>query len=115
MGFLMRCVEICAHRLKIPPDILIRSQIEGGLDTQEGMKVILQIALEEISGEGEGFFIPDSGRARDNFIQGCAKWITDFIGITWVGSGYPAIFLLQDLVTSIQRVEIGEGDSWPVA
>ncbi|MGW2847499.1 hypothetical protein [Streptomyces sp. NPDC001274] len=113
MAFLMRCVEICAYRLQVATEDLLRSQIEGNLDVPEGMKVILRVALEELSGRGEGFFIPDEGAARDNFIQGCAKWITDFAGVAWVGVRYPAIFLLQDLVTSMQRIDFNEGSSWP--
>ncbi|MFD9068673.1 hypothetical protein [Streptomyces lasiicapitis] len=112
MAFLMRCVEICAHRLRIPSEALIRSQVEGDVDVQKGMKVILEVVLEEFAGEGEGFYI-EEGRARGNFIQGCARWMTDFMGMTWVGVEYPAILLLQDLVTSMQRIDFKEGRSWP--
>ncbi|MFC9235829.1 hypothetical protein ACFTZK_05105 [Streptomyces decoyicus] len=111
MAFLMRCVEICAHRLGIPGDVLIRSQIEGEIEVQEGMKVILEVALEQLTGEEEGIYVEES-RARGNFIQGCARWMVDFMGMTWVGCEYPAILLLQDLVSSMQRIDFREGSSW---
>jgi hypothetical protein len=114
MAFLMRCIEICARRLEIPSDILIRSQVEGNANVYEGMKVILEVILEEFSGEGKGFYIEESA-PRGKFIQGCAQWMTDFMGMTWIGAGYPAILLLQDLVTSMQRIDFDGGSSWPDA
>ncbi|MEU5973880.1 hypothetical protein [Streptomyces sp. NPDC047315] len=112
MAFLVRCAEICGRRLEIPSHVLIRSQMEMNNEASEGMKVILEVILEEFFGEGSGFRIGES-KARGNFIQGCALWMTDFMGTTWVGTGYPAILLLQDLVTSMQRIDFGDGKSLP--
>ncbi|MFE2675939.1 hypothetical protein [Streptomyces hygroscopicus] len=107
LGFLIRCTEICAAQMNMPPEDLLRSQLEYG-EHPEGFKVILQVALDELCGEGQGFYIEES-ETRKKFIQGCAKWTTDFLGMAWEGCGYPAIFALQDLVTSMQRLDFNEG------
>ncbi|MFE5124565.1 hypothetical protein [Streptomyces sp. NPDC056669] len=107
LGFLIRCTEICAARMNMSPEDLLRSQLEYG-DHPEGFKVILQVALDELRGEGQGFYIEGS-ETRKKFIQACAKWTTDFLGMAWAGGGYPAIFALQDLITSMQRLDFNGG------
>lgn len=107
LGFLMRCIEICAPRLGVSTESLIRSQLELG-GHPAGMHVILEITLEAFQCEGDGFYIKGA-ETRKKFIQGCAIWVTDFLGMAWKGGGYPAILGLQDIVTSMQRIDFDGG------
>jgi hypothetical protein len=108
LAFLMRTLEICARKLEIPPDVLADSLLQEQVDLPDGLKVIIEIAREEITGESQGFLV-DAPSTRRSFVSACGQAVIHLVGITSTGTRYPAAFLMQDLVISMQRVDFDDG------
>ncbi|MEU2360708.1 hypothetical protein ABZ616_08285 [Streptomyces noursei] len=107
MVFVMRCAEICAQRLSMSSESFLQAQLGAGLH-QPGAQVLIKIALEQIQGNESGFHCDDS-KIRKKFVQGCGQVVIEFLGITAAGTGIPAILTLQDLLTSLQRLDYNDG------
>lgn len=108
LAFLMRTLEISARELEMPPEVLADSQIRGEVELPEGLKVIIQIAREEMTGESQGFWLDDPS-LRKRFVSACGQAMIHLIGMTSTGTRRPAIFLIQDLIISMQRLDVNEG------
>ncbi|MEO3929122.1 hypothetical protein ABGB07_35485 [Micromonosporaceae bacterium B7E4] len=108
LAFLMRTIEICARKIKVTPEVLADSQVRADADLPEDLKVIIQIAREEMTGGSQGFWVEDS-LIRRKFVSACGRAIIHLIGMTSTGTQYPAIFLIQDLIISMQRVDVKGG------
>jgi len=108
LAFLIRTLEICARELEMPPEVLADSQIRGEADLPGGLEVIIQIAREEMTGESHGFWAEDP-TVRKTFVSACGHAMIHLIGMTSTGTRRPAIFLIQDLIISMQRVDANEG------
>lgn len=103
LAFAVRCVEICARRLSVPTGIFIASQLDESSSMRKSQKMILELVDDILEDRNPGFSIDDPP-VRRNFISACCGTITDLIGITSAG-GFPAIFTLQDLLISLQRID----------
>ncbi|MEF9884565.1 hypothetical protein [Streptomyces sp. P9-A4] len=107
MLFVMCSVEICARKCKVSATSLLLSQIESD-SCASGEKVLMQIALGQLQGDGDNFYIDDP-KLRKRFVEGCGRLVIYFLGMVAVGVGFPAILILQDLLVSLQRLEYDDG------
>jgi hypothetical protein len=107
LAFVIRCVEICARRLDMPKDIFLASQLDESSLMDGSQKMILELVRDVLGNQNPGFEVDDSS-ARRNFVSTCCMVLTDLIGITSAG-GIPAVFTLQDLFVSLQRLDHNDG------
>ena len=105
--FVIRCVEICAQRLNVPTDIFLASQLDESSLMDESQKMILELVGDVLARQNPGFAVDDSS-VRRKFVSACCVTLTDLLGIT-SASGIPAVFTLQDLFVSLQRLDHDDG------
>jgi hypothetical protein len=112
IAFTMRTVEVCAQFLNTTTNDLVRILSRNGLDSE--LEVIIEIALDQLNyGEG-GIFVDPADLAEDpdrvkKYVIGCGRTITDIMRATSYITSIPVIFILQDLLISMQRVDYGGG------
>lgn len=103
LTFAIRCVEICARRLGMPKDIFLASQLDESSLMDESQKVVLELVSDVLENRDPGFSVDDPSRRR-NFVSACCRTMVDLVGII-SASGIPAVFTLQDLFVSLQRLD----------
>ena len=103
LAFAIRCVEICARRLSVPKDAFLASQLDESSLMDESQKVILELVGDVLANRDPGFVVDDPS-ARRNFVSTCCRTMIDLIGVI-SASGIPAVFTLQDLFVSLQRLD----------
>ncbi len=106
--FVMRTIEVCAHHLRMTIDEL--ANLSHWNDDEPGpkTKVIYQIAMDELKGTGTGIFT-ESPETRRKYVSGCGLAVAELLRVTSSVTSIPVVFILQDLIISLQRVDHNGG------
>jgi hypothetical protein len=110
LAFLVRCLEICARRMNSSTETMIEGLLaDRHLDP--GVRLMVKIAQDEFFGSSPGFYV-EAAATRRKFVQVCLHAVEQLIGIVSV-SGYPPLFLVQDLIIAMQRLDVQDGRLLP--
>jgi hypothetical protein len=107
LTFAIRCVEICAQRMNMPVKIFLASQLDESSLLDDSQKVILSLVDDVLGNRDPGFSVDDPS-VRRGFVTACFNTIIDLVGLISAG-GIPAVFTLQDLFVSLQRLDHSGG------
>ncbi|GLW12006.1 hypothetical protein Misp01_71340 [Microtetraspora sp. NBRC 13810] len=102
--FVMSCIQIGARRLGISEDYFIEMFLLNDVDAPPGVKVIAEIARDELAGKNLGIFVDDL-EVRKKFVNSCWLTVMHIIGGLSGLMSTPEIFILQDLLVSTQRIQ----------
>ncbi|MBO0801669.1 MAG: hypothetical protein J2P25_01135 [Nocardiopsaceae bacterium] len=108
VAFVMRSIEICAHHLRMTIDELAKLSHWYDIEPGSPTRVIYRIALDEIKGVDNGIFV-DYPETRRKYVSGCGRAVVDLLRVTSSITSIPVVFILQDLIISLQRIDHNEG------
>lgn len=106
LGVLLQCITISSRQLNMSVNALLSSQLASG-EPAPAERFALELAYDEIVGKNKGIRV-DNPLIRFKFILSCFKAVNYLIGVL-SRTDYPAVFALQDLIISLQRIDHHQG------
>lgn len=108
ISFAARCLELCAVRLRLNKDGLIAMLLAASAPLHPAERVIIEI-VDEILSNGDPDLYSDTDGTRRKLAESCMSLCKTLICMVGELDGFPAAFMLQDLLVSMQRLDFRGG------